>query len=141
MLILVDPFVGYAIRVSLQKGGRDFPVHFGDSQGRAKAAAVVHRYFPEVRRCVVCAEYGNHLVALPLYLLECIGRDLPGEDIPGMGHNEGNRFLSRTRHGIPEKCLHRSLQGFGGVWIELTGHGRRPARRRSHRPGNRAGQR
>jgi hypothetical protein len=43
-----------------------------------------------------------------------------------MGHDEGNRFLPRPRHAIPEKCLHRSPQGIGGIGIELSGHGRRP---------------
>ena len=109
-----------------EQGLNDGFVHCRNAERRAKSFAGIEGNSLQARAGVIGSQDDHDIVRVMTGLSETVSADLAGEDISGMGHNDGHRFFDPGRQGVLQILFDGQTQFVCGCRIELAGKSRFP---------------
>ncbi len=121
MLAGVRRRVRRAVGTGGDQSGNGSPVHRSDTEGGLEARAGVQGDLPEPRCRVVRPEDDDGLIIPAAGLVVAVGADLTGEDVAGMGDNDGHGFLCQRRQGVLQEFFDGKFEDGRRFRVELSG--------------------
>ena len=121
----VRALIGRAIGVRRDQRRDGLPVHRGCPQGGPETVARVEGDLPEAGGGMVRSEDDDDIVGPAPDLAVAVGADLAGEDVAGMGDDDGEGLFHQRRLGVFHELIDGEFQDGRRFGVEFSGHGGR----------------